>query len=93
MAAILENGRLYYRYVFLNGFTVILDPENIYLHTKIMIVGESEAEILKKHVLWRPYWKMAAILVRGQIWNGPIAKNFRYDLFFHRTKFHACIIN
>ena len=47
MAAILQNGRQYNRYVFLNGFTVIFDPENIYLRTKIMVVGESEVEILE----------------------------------------------
>ena len=40
----------------------------------------------------RPFWKAAAIFVRGQIWDGPTPKNDHQGLFSLHTKFHACII-
>ena len=44
------------------------------LPTKIRILSGLEVGILRKFC-W-PFWKMAAIEVKGQICNGPIAKNF-----------------
>ena len=35
---------------------------------------------------------MAAIKVKRQIWNGPIAKIYRYGMFSYHAKFHAFII-
>ena len=35
---------------------------------------------------------MAAINIKGQIWNGPIAKIYRHEMFSQQTKFHAFII-
>ena len=36
---------------------------------------------------------MAAIKVKGQIWNGPIAKIYRHGMFSQHAKFHAFIMN
>ena len=35
---------------------------------------------------------MAAIKIKGQIWNGPIAKNYWHGMFSYHAKYHAFII-
>ena len=54
----------------------IFAPKYVCLDTKIMILGELEAEILRNLYISRPFWKMAAIKARGQICDDPITKIF-----------------
>ena len=46
-------------------------PKILYFDTKIRILSKLEAEVL---IFWRPFFKMAATEVKGQMCDGPIAK-------------------
>ena len=62
-------------------FFVILGPENVYLDAKSMFSKWFRNWVIDTCMFWRPFWKMAAIKVKGQIWNGPIAKIYLHDMF------------
>ena len=89
MAAIKVKGQIC---VFVVVFFVILGLENVYLDTKIFFPCDLETEILIHVYSGGHFKKMAAIKVKGQIWNGPIAKIYRHGMFSYHAKFHAFII-
>ena len=73
MATIKVKGQIY---VFVIGFCVILGPENVYLDYLSKWFRNWDIETC---IFWRPFLKMAAIKVKGQIWNGPMAKIYRHS--------------
>ena len=77
MATIKVKGQIC---VFVIVFFVILGPENVYLDTKIILSKWFKSWDIDTCRLWRPFWKIAAIKVKGQVWNGPIAIIYRHDM-------------
>ena len=78
MATIKAKGQIC---VFVIVFFVILGPENVYLDTKIIFPSDLETEILRHVYYGGHFFKMDAIKVKDQIWNGPIAKIYRHGMF------------
>jgi len=79
------------RYVAEISSVGILAPNYVCLDTKIMILSELEAEILKNLYFGRPFWKMAAISTKKIIQRGPISISCPNTMYNVCTKFHACI--